>query len=56
MRPSLSWRLIPGTRDLLIHGDFSIDLDAVWTMVAKDLSDLRATIERIAARGTTPGA
>lgn len=42
------WRQIAGARDRLIHAYFSVDLDAVWSMVERDLPTLRVNIERIA--------
>lgn len=41
------WRQIAGTRDRLIHAYFSVDLDAVWSMVVQDLPELRANVQRI---------
>ncbi len=46
--PGVPWRQISGTRDRLIHGYFTVDLDAVWTMVCQDLPHLRSRIQRIA--------
>ena len=42
------WRQIAGARDRRIHAYFSVDLDAVWSMVERDLPTLRVNIERIA--------
>ncbi|MBK6863199.1 MAG: DUF86 domain-containing protein [Ideonella sp.] len=46
---AVPWRQIAGTRDRLIHGYFTVDLDAVWSMVEQDLPALRAQVQRIAA-------
>jgi uncharacterized protein with HEPN domain len=45
--PGIPWRLIAGARDRLIHGYFSVDLDAVWAMVEQDLPPLEARLQRI---------
>ena len=42
------WRQIAGARDRRIHAYFSVDLDAVWSMVERDLPTLRVNFERIA--------
>ena len=44
---AVPWRLIAGTRDRLIHAYFSVDLDAVWSMVEQDLPTLRHEVSRI---------
>jgi uncharacterized protein with HEPN domain len=48
--PGIPWRQIAGTRDRLIHAYFSVDLDAVWSMVEQDLPALRLQVQRILGR------
>ena len=45
------WRQIAGARDRLIHGHFSVDLDAVWSMIEQDLPKLRVRVHEIIGRG-----
>lgn len=42
---------LAGARDRLIHAYFSVDLDAVWSMVAQDLPALRHHVDRILDQG-----
>jgi len=46
-QPGVSWRQIAGTRDRLIRAYFSVDLDAVWSMVEQDVPALRDTGARM---------
>ena len=36
-----------GSRDRLIHAYFSVDLDAVWSMIEQDLPSLRTNERQI---------
>ena len=54
--PGIPWRQIAGARDRLIHAYFSVDLDAVWSMVEQDLPVLRVQVQAILERpGATKG-
>lgn len=45
--PHLPWREIAGTRDIIVHEYFRVDVDLVWDMVQKDIPELITTVERI---------
>lgn len=45
--PQIAWKKIAGTRDVLVHAYFSVDLDLVWDIASRDLPKLKKQIEEI---------
>jgi uncharacterized protein with HEPN domain len=45
--PEVSWREAAGTRDVIVHEYFRIDLGLIWDTVHSDLPTLKAHVQRI---------
>jgi len=45
--PELPWREMIGMRNVLVHGYFAVDLEAVWGVIERDLPALWSGLERI---------
>ncbi len=45
--PTIPWKEIAGFRDILSHAYFGVNIDRVWNIIEKDLSDLKKEIKKI---------
>ncbi|MDP6775128.1 MAG: DUF86 domain-containing protein [Candidatus Latescibacteria bacterium] len=45
--PAVEWRKIVGLRNRIVHEYFGVDLEIVWEIIQKDLSDLRLRLLQI---------
>lgn len=41
------WETISGLRDKSIHEYFGVDIDLIWTIIVRDLPELKQNIEKI---------
>jgi uncharacterized protein with HEPN domain len=49
--PEVPWKQIAGTRDRVIHGYFTVDLEIVWEIVETELAGLRPRVAAIIKAG-----
>jgi len=45
--PDVPWRAIAGFRNVIVHDYLGIDLEAIWSVVERDLPGLAAAVERM---------
>jgi uncharacterized protein with HEPN domain len=50
--PEIPWRQIAGTRDRVIHGYFTVDLEIVWEIVEAELPALRPRLAALLRGGS----
>lgn len=43
----IEWSKIAGTRDIIVHAYFNVDLDIVWDIIQKDMPDLKEKIKKV---------
>lgn len=57
LEPDVPWRELSGFRNVIVHGYLGLDLDVIWSVVARELPALGAALERLtAACARAPGA
>ncbi len=49
--PHIPWTQMAATRDRLIHGYFSVDLDIIWEIVSHDLPPVIGALEATTSDG-----
>lgn len=45
--PEIPWREMSDLRDKMVHGDFGLDLEAIWNIAVEDISSLKPLIIKI---------
>jgi uncharacterized protein with HEPN domain len=53
--PQVPWKQIIAMRNILVHGYFHVDLDAVWAVVERDLEPLDSAVRQYVAGHSPPG-
>lgn len=43
--PDWPWAQMSGMRNILVHNYFEVDIDIVWSVLEKDLPDLKTKVE-----------
>ena len=44
---SIEWKKIAGTRDVIIHSYFDVDLSLIWVIITDEIPKLKKNIETI---------
>ncbi|MCC6363748.1 MAG: DUF86 domain-containing protein [Bryobacterales bacterium] len=53
--PEVDWRGISGLRNVLVHSYFEVDLEAIWTIIQRDLSILETAARQLLVESSPDG-